>query len=85
MWLVQNGYLDDVPVARVRECQARLTDFLTTRKAELLASLAREKALTDALKTELKAAAEQFKQTLDDTMKVNAGSGPKAAGDVSHA
>jgi F-type H+-transporting ATPase subunit alpha len=63
MWLVQHGYVDDVPVERVRECQARLTDFLTTRKAELLAKIGREKALGDALTADLKAAADQFKQT----------------------
>src|SRR5512136_191219 len=63
MWVVQNGYLDDVPVGRVRECQAKLSDFLTTRKAELLSRIGREKALGDALTAELKAAAEQFKQS----------------------
>jgi F-type H+-transporting ATPase subunit alpha len=62
MWAVQNGYMDDVPVGRVRECQAKLTDFLTTRKAELLSRIGREKALGDALTSDLKAAAEQFKQ-----------------------
>jgi len=62
MWFVQNGYLDDVPVERVRECQAKLVDFLTTRKAELLARIGKEKAIDDALAAELKAAAEQFKQ-----------------------
>ncbi len=49
MWVVQNGFFDDVPVARVGECQAKLTDFLNTRKAELLAKIGREKALGDAL------------------------------------
>jgi F-type H+-transporting ATPase subunit alpha len=54
--------MDDVPVERVRECQAKLTDFLTARKAELLARIGREKKLDDALTAELKGAAEQFKQ-----------------------
>jgi F-type H+-transporting ATPase subunit alpha len=62
MWAVQNGYMDDVPVERVRECQAKLTDFLTARKAEVLARIGREKKLDEALTAELKAAAEQFKQ-----------------------
>jgi F-type H+-transporting ATPase subunit alpha len=62
MWVVQNGYMDDVPVERVRECQAKLTDFLTARKAEVLARIGREKKLDDSLTAELKAAAEQFKQ-----------------------
>ena len=39
LWAVQNGYFDDVPVERVKEFQAKLTEFLTTRKAELLAKI----------------------------------------------
>jgi len=61
--LVQEGYLDDVPVERVKEYQSRLTEFLTTRKAELLQKIIREKALSDELKAELKAAGDQFKET----------------------
>jgi F-type H+-transporting ATPase subunit alpha len=60
MWLVQNGYADKVPVERVREWQAKLTDFLTTRKADLLARIGREKALDQALTAALKSAADQF-------------------------
>jgi len=63
MWCVQNGYVDDVKVERVREWQAKLTDFLTTRKAEILARIGKEKAIGDALKAELKTAADQFKET----------------------
>src|SRR5262247_3071192 len=62
MWVVQNGYLDGVPVERIRECQASLTDFLTTRKAELLARIEKEKALSDGGKAELKTIADEFKQ-----------------------
>jgi hypothetical protein len=40
-----------------------LTDFLTTRKTELLRKIAQEKTLSEALTAELKAAAVQFKQT----------------------
>src|SRR5512144_1085143 len=60
--VVQQGYVDDVPVDRVKDFQARLTEFLTTRKTELLQKIAREKALSEALATDLKAAADQFKQ-----------------------
>ena len=63
IWTVQNGYLDQVPVARVKEFQNKLTEFFTTRKGQLLGKIGREKELSDALKTELKAAAEEFKQT----------------------
>src|SRR5512147_2407154 len=44
LWSVQNGYVDEVPVERVKDFQAQLTDFLTTRKAELLRKIAQEKA-----------------------------------------
>jgi F-type H+/Na+-transporting ATPase subunit alpha len=63
IWAVQNKYVDEVPVDRVKDFQVKWTEFLTLHKAELLQKIAREKALSDALTAELKAAAEQFKQT----------------------
>jgi F-type H+-transporting ATPase subunit alpha len=63
IWTAQNGYVDDVPVDRIKEFQGLLTDFLSTRKVELLERIGREKALSDALVAELKASADQFKQT----------------------
>jgi F-type H+/Na+-transporting ATPase subunit alpha len=63
IWAAQNGYLDQVPVARVKEFQNKLTEYFTTRKGQLLAKIGREKELSDALKAELKASAEEFKQT----------------------
>ena len=62
LWAVQNGYVDDVPVERIKEFQAGLTEFLATRKADVLKRIAAEKTISDALKGELKAAADQFKQ-----------------------
>ena len=63
IWAVQNGYVDDVPVNRVKQFQAQLTEFLETRKAELLRKIAKEKAISADLTKELKDAADQFKQT----------------------
>jgi F-type H+-transporting ATPase subunit alpha len=63
IWTAQNGYLDQVPVARVKEFQNKLTEYFTTRKTELLAKIAKEKAISDPLKAELKAAADEFKQS----------------------
>jgi len=63
IWAVQNGHVDDVPVDRIKECQAKLTDFLSTRKAELLTKISKEKTLSAALTAEIKAATEQFKET----------------------
>ena len=63
IWAVQNGYMDSVPVDRVKEYQTRLTDFLTTRKADLLHKIAHEKTLSDAIRQELKAAVDTFQKT----------------------
>ena len=63
IWAAQNGYLDQVPIVRVKEFQNKLTEYFTTRKSQLLAKIGREKALSDPLSAELKAAAEEFKQT----------------------
>jgi F-type H+-transporting ATPase subunit alpha len=44
LWTIQNGYLDDVPVGRVKEFQAKLTEALSTRKpAEVKAAADRFK------------------------------------------
>ena len=63
IWAVQNGFVDAVPVDRIKEYQSKLTEFLTTRKADLLHKIALEKALSDALTEELKAATSSFQET----------------------
>ena len=62
LWAVQNGYVDATPVNRVKNYQEGLTEFLTTRKVDLLAKIAKEKTLSDGLIAELKTAAEEFKE-----------------------
>jgi F-type H+-transporting ATPase subunit alpha len=61
MWTVQNGYVDDVPVERIKEFQEEFTEFLTTRKDDLLRRIGQEQQLSPALTNELKAATDQFK------------------------
>ena len=63
LWSVQNNFFDDVPVEKVKDCQNKLTDFLTTRKAALLTKVRTEKAISDALAAELRSAITEFKQT----------------------
>src|SRR5689334_23283458 len=63
LWAIQRGYLDNVPVDRVKEFQLSLTEYLTTRKADLLGKIAKEKTLSPALTAEIKAAADAFKET----------------------
>ena len=63
LWAVQNNFLDDVPVEKVKDFQAKLTDFLTTRRADLLKKISTEKAISDAIAADLKAALTEFKPT----------------------
>ena len=63
LWIVQNGYMDDVAVDRIKDYQAGLTDFLTTRRPELLQQINKQGALSDVLTAGLKAAADLFKGT----------------------
>ena len=63
LWTVQNGFMDDVAVDKIKDFQTQLTEYLTSRKADLMASVAREKAMSDALTNSLKAAVTEFKQT----------------------
>jgi F0F1-type ATP synthase alpha subunit len=54
--------MDKVPVERIKEFQAQLTEYLTSSRPALLATIAVEKTLSDALAAELKSTAEQFGQ-----------------------
>jgi F-type H+/Na+-transporting ATPase subunit alpha len=63
LWTVQNGFMDDVAVEKIKDFQTKFTDFLTTRKTELLGKIAKEKALSDALSADLKAVVTEFKQS----------------------
>jgi F-type H+-transporting ATPase subunit alpha len=63
LWAGQNGFVDDVPVGKVKDFQHKFTDFMTTRKTELMTRIATEKELKDATVNDLKAAVTEFKQT----------------------
>jgi F-type H+/Na+-transporting ATPase subunit alpha len=63
LWAVQNTMMDDVAVEKIKDFQTKLTDYLTSRKTDLMARIAKEKALSDPLTAELKTAITEFKQT----------------------
>ena len=63
LWAAQNNFFDDVPVDKVKDFQQKLSDFCTRAKPELLAKIRKEKAISDAIAAELKAAVTEFKQT----------------------
>src|SRR6187401_2531110 len=61
MWAMQNGYLDSVPVERVKEYQVKLQDYLQTRKASLLQTIREKKEIDKDLEAQMKAALDEFK------------------------
>jgi F-type H+-transporting ATPase subunit alpha len=63
IWAMQNGYLDAVPVERVKEYQVKLQDWLQTRKEGLLTAIRQKKELDKDLESQLKAALDEFKTT----------------------
>ena len=63
LWSAQNNFFDDVPVEKIKDFQTKLVDFIATRKADVLAKISKEKAISDAITAELKAAVGEFKQT----------------------
>ena len=54
------GYLDAVPVADVTRYEAELLKWLAANKADLMAKIREEKALTDDIEAGMKAALEEF-------------------------
>jgi F-type H+/Na+-transporting ATPase subunit alpha len=63
MWAMQNGFIDPVPVDRVKEFQNKLEDFLATRKESLLTSIRQKKQLDADLEASLKTTLEEFSAT----------------------
>src|SRR6202162_4709509 len=63
MWAMQNGYVDPVPVDRIKEFQSKLQDYLETRKEGLLRSIREKKQLDEDLEAQLKATLDEFKTT----------------------
>ena len=63
LWVVTNGYLDDIPAGSVRDFEDRFYRFLDAEHGELMSKLADKKALDDDIVAGLEDAADAFKQT----------------------
>jgi F-type H+-transporting ATPase subunit alpha len=75
------GYLDKVPVARVREWEAGFVRYLKSEEPELLAAIDKAKALDDKLFEQLKSAISAFNHQFGvETGKPASGSGQAAPG-----
>ncbi len=64
LWAMQKGYFNNVTVNQVRDYQAKMEDFLSTRKESLLMSLANKKAFDESIESELSAALDEFKAVI---------------------
>ncbi|HEY5552542.1 MAG TPA: F0F1 ATP synthase subunit alpha [Opitutaceae bacterium] len=62
LWAMQNNYFDPIPVPRIVEAAASLREFLTTRRASLLAGLLKEKQVTETIAADLKSSLEDWKK-----------------------
>jgi F-type H+/Na+-transporting ATPase subunit alpha len=64
IWLVTNGYMDDVPVDRISECEAAFLEHMRTSHSDLLKSIVDQGRLEDDMIETLKKAAEEFKKNV---------------------
>src|SRR2546428_421402 len=63
MWAMQNGYVDPVPVDKVRDFQAELYKYVDTSNPGLLRSMMEKKILDDNLKAEMTKMLKECKET----------------------
>jgi F-type H+/Na+-transporting ATPase subunit alpha len=61
LWAMQKGYLDPIPVDRVKEFQLKLQEFLSMRKEGVLNKILAKKQIDDEVEKELTAALDEFK------------------------
>jgi len=64
IWAVNNGYLDDVPVAKIRAFESAFLRFVSSSYPQIGEAISRDKVLSDATIEGLKTAIGQFKQTV---------------------
>src|SRR5512141_136041 len=63
IYAATNGYLDPVPVEQVRAYETELYQFLETRRAQLLSTLAEKKQIDDQLKADLTQTLKEFTES----------------------
>jgi F-type H+-transporting ATPase subunit alpha len=63
LWVVTNGFLDDVPTNRVKEFETQFYRFLESERPQVLAALGDRKGLDDELSASLRAAVTAFKES----------------------
>jgi F-type H+-transporting ATPase subunit alpha len=64
LWAVTNGLLDEVPMERVRQWEDAFQAFVSNNHPELGQTIRTERQLSEETTNGLRAAIEEFKQTL---------------------
>ena len=62
LYALINGYLDDVPVEKIKDWENGFYKFLKTQGKEVMELLAKEKDLTEEVKQKLEQAIKEFKE-----------------------
>src|SRR5246500_2181358 len=61
LFAMQKGYFDDVPVEKIKDCQAKLVEYFQTRKEDILAGILEKLAIDKELEEKLHSAIKDFK------------------------
>ncbi len=73
IWLATMGYVDDVPIAKVRAFEKEFVEFLEVSAPEVLRGISETKALSDDAKAALKANITAFKEGFMANLNAPAG------------
>ncbi len=66
IWAGSNGYLDDIPVDKVRDFESGLLEHMRTRHSDIGESIRDTGDLDDALSEKLEGAVKEFKSSFTD-------------------
>jgi F-type H+/Na+-transporting ATPase subunit alpha len=62
LFIATSGLIDDIPVAEIRRFEKEFLQLVETSQPNILQSISEKKALDDAIRSEIKKAAESFKE-----------------------
>ena len=63
IWTGVNGYLDDIPVAKIQAFEKHFNSFMETRARKAIAEIAKEKVLTPEIEKELEQTVKECKKS----------------------
>jgi len=64
-----NGYLDDVPVEKLKDFETGLLEFFTGQGQAVLKQIVEKKEITDEIDNQIKKTIGDYKQTVDYLIK----------------